>query len=79
MAFPWSIPQASPWAWEAQARRNSLALPLFLFFFFYFRHVGGGRKGLEEEGGREGAEFSMSSCQNVISCVARAGSLGRIN
>lgn len=47
MAFPWSNPQASPWVWEAQARRNSWALPLF----FFFRHVGGGRKGLEEEGG----------------------------
>lgn len=43
------ISLASPWVWEAQARRNSWALPLSWFVFF--RHVGGGRKGLEEEGG----------------------------
>lgn len=76
MAFPRSIPRASLWAWEAQPRRNSLALPLSHLCFFLL--------GMWEEGGkgsrrREGAEFSMSSCQNVISCVAQAGSLGRIN
>lgn len=31
MAFPWSIPPASPGVWEAQARRNSWAFPLALF------------------------------------------------
>lgn len=68
------ISLASPWVWEAQARRNSWALPLSWFFFLGMWEEGG--KGLRR---REGAEFSMSSCQNVISCIAWAGSLGRIN
>lgn len=72
MAFPWSNPQASPWVWEAQARRNSWALPLFFFLGMWEED----EKGLRR---REGVEFSMSSCQNVISCIAPAGSLGRIN
>lgn len=46
--------------------------PSSLFFLGMWEEDG---KGLR----REGAEFSMSSCQNVISCVALAGSLGRIN
>lgn len=69
-----SILRASLGVWEAQTRRNSWALPLS-FSSGTWEEDG---KGLRRRR-REGAEFSMSSCQNVISCIARAASLGGIN